>query len=110
LLVFNALAIGSLPQFSPLSSLVGYFCRAGLEYRISHYAAQPSLELLVDPENLPSEYVEVEYKTIYKPQTDKMKAALKAGGTSVHKFARLGEATQVLKISKPKQEKEETEE
>lgn len=77
-----------------------------LEYRISHYAAQPSLELLVDPENLPSEYVEVEYKTIYKPQTDKIKAALKAGGTSVHKFARWGEATQVLKISKPKQENE----
>ena len=29
-LFFEALAIGSLPQFSLLSSLVGYFCRAGL--------------------------------------------------------------------------------
>jgi ABC-type lipoprotein export system ATPase subunit len=29
-LFFEALAIGSLPQFLPLSRLVGYFCRAGL--------------------------------------------------------------------------------
>jgi hypothetical protein len=31
-LFFEALAIGSLPQFLPLSRLVGYFCRAGLDY------------------------------------------------------------------------------
>lgn len=29
--MLNDLAIGSLPQFSPLSRLVGYFCRSGLE-------------------------------------------------------------------------------
>jgi hypothetical protein len=29
-LFFEALAIGSLPQFLPLYRLVGYFCRAGL--------------------------------------------------------------------------------
>ncbi len=81
-----------------------------LEYRISHYEAQPCLELLVDPENLPDEYVEVEEKTIYKAQIDKIKAALKAGVISVQKLAKLCEPSQILKISKPKKEKEATEE
>lgn len=72
-----------------------------LEYRVSHYELEPRLKLLVAPEELPAQYVQIETTTSYTTLTKEIEKDLKAGVAAAKEIATWYEPTQVLRISKP---------